>query len=1007
MSTPADRLLSLQAMLSGSNEFGITNSLMTALEDCIEAPRRISEILARLYHDAKTAPSDIDRNYIEWKIEVLEKRVNLGAKEARRRYALIKTLNTQDRVIDELEKCRADSLHWFKNWAWTVDQRENLMPTMPFILFDFQEETINWWEDLVFIKSSDGYLDKSRDQGVSWLVTCWSVKQFLFANRFDALFGSRTEDLVDANGRLDSLFEKMRFQLRMLPEWMLPEGFDWTRDSNFKRIVNPESGSTLAGEAPTTNFARSGRYLFAVLDELAFWPHAGYQAWGAVSQSSRSKLVITTPAGMNNQAADLKFKSDISSKSIHWKRHPWKDQRWYDFQAKSMSREMRAQELDLDYEAAQAGRIFPMWDEVRSVITRSEFMRYFGNDARDELGRFKIPDNWMRGMAMDWGCFPLNTEVLTKDGWKRHDEVQLGELIAAYEWDNKRQIVWSPLLKKNYPPPQSLVEMKSKSFRFLCTPDHYWIVKRNKRGSMLRDTYQRQQFSDIPKSKKRGGVNLVVAAPCLEAAQNSCSPEIAAVLGWVLTDGWIGPHNATICQKKYIQEVIATLNASGLDWRETKPTSSGTRIFAVPAKSWRKVCADTGFTTREELPALVTRLSYEARASMMEAMLLADGTQPGKRSGRAKTIFCQRKGPVADAFQIMATLNGIRLGLQREHDGVLNLRYGVEVSHRTPMLLNTVLSMNKLQITNIDGDYPVWCPSVKEQSVVVRQEGQVCITGNSTEEHRCVSLWVARPSEGFPLRDCVFFYREYMPEVGATPRQVAKDIRIREAPWREYDKVNAMRLMSHEAKSERDTFIKEHALPFEPWETDYNAGVSQLQNYMEVRWSKQHCFHLGMDGMPRMFLIVDDEQGEIMTRLQADGSTTYYILEGTDDNGFYRLRAEIPQYHYPVTEQGKEVGKRRPFKLFDDAVDPARALAAQFFPQVAQEDDKVKRERAMQPELQLENIVKAANNGLTNDQVSNLILSREIYLNSKDRDNPIPAQQGWREKYWGDVKERF
>ena len=205
--------------------------------------------------------------------------------------------------------------------------------------------------------------------------------------------------------------------------------------------------------------------------------------------------------------------------------------------------------------------------------------------------------------------------------------------------------------------------------------------------------------------------------------------------------------------------------------------------------------------------------------------------------------------------------------------------------------------------------------------------------------------------------------------------------------------------MSHEAKSERDTFIMEHALPFEAWDTDYTAGIAQLQNYMEVRASIRHPFKPYIAGAPRLFLIVDDEQGKTVGRTDDHGKTTYLITQGEDDRGQARLRAEIPRYHYPASEQGKAVQARRPFKLFDDAVDPLRALAAQFFPRVGEQDLSAQKEKSLADELKAENIIVSAQKGLTNAEISNLILSREIHLRSREREQQ-PKTLNWRDKMW-------
>lgn len=653
---------------------GIPASLWETLNDCIALPKKLDERLDALERQRRRATNDLDREYVEWQVDVLKKRVDVAARTARARKKHLLELDTPEKRSDELEKCRKDTLYWYKWYAWTSDPRENYLPNMPFVLFDFQERMVQWLEELIFLKRDDGFIEKSRDQGATWVLTAFSCKHFLFAPRFDALLGSRIEDLVDMAGDLASMFEKLRFQLRMLPEWMLPHGFDWSRDSNYCRIINPETGTAITGEAPTTNFGRAGRYLFMIFDELAAWPRGGFAAWAAASQSSRSKIVCSTPQGMLNKNAELRFKSNISLLTLLWTLHPWKDDRWFRYQAKTMSRAVIAQEILIDYEASQAEQIFPMWDELRSVITWEEFADYFGSSARDEFERPKIPDGWMLGMGVDWG---------------------------------------------------------------------------------------------------------------------------------------------------------------------------------------------------------------------------------------------------------------------------------------------------------------------------------------STLHHPCAVLWVARPAEWHPLRDCVFVYREYIAPEGSTPRQVALAIRKLEAPWRENDRMS-MRIMSHEAKSERDTFIQEHGLPFEPWDTDYNQGIAQLQNYMELR-DKPHPFKkVAFPGdhkkkpltkHPRLFLIVEEAQGIVVWE---DGK--HRIRGGSDDRGLARLRLEVPRYHYPVSEEGKAVAARRPFKLFDDALDVLRALAAQWFPAATELTDEMKFEKQMRPELK-----RTAFEESPIEDRPRLWLSRQLVMEEqryKEKQDMGTRAKFWRNQFW-------
>jgi len=336
-------------------------------------------------------------------------------------------------------------------------------------------------------------------------------------------------------------------------------------------------------------------------------------------------------------------------------------------------------------------------------------------------------------MGCDWGCLPLDTEILTKNGWKTHEQLVVGEPVAAYDWANTRTIVWSPLLKKVYKEDQPLVTMRNKSFSFECTPDHAWIVKRSQRGRMIKDTYARQNLDTISRFK----TSLVGAAPCYEEGEIDCSNGEAAVLGWVITDGHLQDGAAYIYQKKYTASVERDLKDSGLKWTEHKARPNETRVWRIAAESWSKFCERIGFTAKEDLSRIVTRLSPEAQNQMARAMLEAEGT---KNSTKRILLFQQKRGPVMDAFQILMTLRGYRLGVERKHES----QFGE--SNRLPILRNRNLIVPS--ITAVDGLHRVWCPSVKEGAVLARQRGQIIITGNTTVAHQSALVTASKREDG-------------------------------------------------------------------------------------------------------------------------------------------------------------------------------------------------------------------------------------------------------------------
>jgi hypothetical protein len=386
-------------------------SLAIAIEDAIESVKFIPAEVEKIERIiAETSDADA-KEYLQWQAWVLEQQLLRASEEATRRKDYIRSLDTPYKQRQEKELVSSDTVHWFNTWAWTADPRsDSPLFTVPFLLFPFQEDGIKWLERIIFELRSDGLIDKSRDMGVSWMTVAFAAKHWGFASRqspFHALFGSRKEEFVDKLGDMSTLFEKIRFVIRHQPSWMLPEGFDVEKDMGFLRIINPKSGSTLIGESSNANFGRGGRYTVIFYDEHAAFPDGGYQAWTAASQSSRSKVSISTPQGMLSKQAQLRHSGKIAMRNYHWRLHPWKTEAWYKGQANTMSDVEVAQELDIAYDASQPGRVFPNYQETHSVITWKEFAKVYPDakvlDASGNLVRYRIPTSWSVGRSHDWG----------------------------------------------------------------------------------------------------------------------------------------------------------------------------------------------------------------------------------------------------------------------------------------------------------------------------------------------------------------------------------------------------------------------------------------------------------------------------------------------------------------------------------------------------------------------------------------------------------------------------
>lgn len=250
------------------------------------------------------------------------------------------------------EQCQKTPIAFFKYWLWTYNPRVR-PPDRAFIPYDYQEvEILSYNQEIV--TGEESLTEKSRDMGVTWMILGLYVYRWLFFDE-NYLCGSRKEDLVDTLGDMDTHFERMRYILKKLPDWMI-EMCGWDRRNQGYLKIYKDNGASIVGEAMSPDFSRQGRYNAILLDEFAFVESAE-AIWRSCGDSAPCKHVVSTPNGKNNHFAKLRDSGKIKVHTIHWRLHPTKDQAWYEEQKSRRTDKDVAQELDISY-SVSAGEAF-------------------------------------------------------------------------------------------------------------------------------------------------------------------------------------------------------------------------------------------------------------------------------------------------------------------------------------------------------------------------------------------------------------------------------------------------------------------------------------------------------------------------------------------------------------------------------------------------------------------------------------------------------------------------
>lgn len=311
-------------------------------------------------------------------------------------------------------------------------------------------------------------------------------------------------------------------------------------------------------------------------------------------------------------------------------------------------------------------------------------------------------------------CVPDDSEALTRNGWKKYFELNVGDELLTYNVE-RDCYEWQPCLEvAAFECDEPLFVIKNKRHKIRCTNNHRWVVHNLARKlTQGKATYQIAARRYIKEASDLKQSHVLITVSHFADDGSSClTVEQAKLLGWLITDGyvrWKGPSiEALIYQSpnKFLEQVKVI---AGGNPRKPHPD---TGVVAVPVLHDRAKSIEWNLKP-ENLIWTITHLSREAASAMYEAMYLADGTVSDKRTN--DFLACQ-KPHVKEAFLILATLLGKR--------ATPNNR-GVCISDAQQLHL----SVCQFETEAYNGI--VWCPRTNNGTWVMRQGRFITITGNT------------------------------------------------------------------------------------------------------------------------------------------------------------------------------------------------------------------------------------------------------------------------------------
>lgn len=344
-----------------------------------------------IYHymsQHSTAITKIERITPQLQKEILQKNL-----DERFNYNILIHKDQIDRKKNEVilaDLCKNSFKFFCNNFLYIQDPEADKLEdkNIPFLLWDYQEKVAEEIIEAV-LKGYDLPIEKSRKLGLTWLVLAICTWGWIF-HEWDVLVGSRKFEEVDRRGDMGTLFEKVRYMISRLPSFLFPYKLDHYTNK-VGMIVHPGHKASIAGEGNSPDFGRSDRRKVIFMDEFTSWEQTDRSAWQGSSATTRCRIPVSTPNRRGSNCFFFQIVNDCDKNNkpklrLHWTLHPkFSDglyfddlgkphSPWYNSEIKRAADvESVAQELDIDYDASMAGKVFSEFDYQKQVRDDLEY----------------------------------------------------------------------------------------------------------------------------------------------------------------------------------------------------------------------------------------------------------------------------------------------------------------------------------------------------------------------------------------------------------------------------------------------------------------------------------------------------------------------------------------------------------------------------------------------------------------------------------------------------------
>jgi len=330
-------------------------------------------------------------------------------------------------------------------------------------------------------------------------------------------------------------------------------------------------------------------------------------------------------------------------------------------------------------------------------------------------------------------CHDEATELLTKDGWRSYNQLEIGDLVATYNMKTGIN-EWQPLTDvyvDNYSGP--MIHVNTMTADYMVTPHHRMVVRSHNGPDKF------IEMQDIIKNETFGSLNWPKCSMGHDIDLLDVTDDELRLLGWIMTDGCYS--NLRECKgvriyqskKDSLNRLIKLIDNMNLEY---SICTRNRKIVEICGKVLKSILPENVIIFKKEsvkrivelLPDKKTIPDWMRDMSSRQFSIFLEGLLEGDGSVREKESVLYGVREFLDQIQELAVINGIpaRIRIDNRGNFILSLPKSIR-----GYINNFNKSVNEVYYQGV-----IWCGTVDNGTLITRRNGIPLISGNTTKKKR-------------------------------------------------------------------------------------------------------------------------------------------------------------------------------------------------------------------------------------------------------------------------------